>query len=260
VAVVAVDPTSPITGGALLGDRLRMRDLAMDSGVFIRSTASRGDLGGIAHATRGIVSVLDAAGYPVILVETMGTGQAQTEVTSVAHTVVLVEAPGMGDDIQALKAGVMEIADIIVVNKADRPEAQQTAQAIKSVHLHQKISITANKPYTSSEEIDDVATWSVPIIQTSALDGQGITELLDAINAHLHYLHESGQYTVLREHHIRAEVEAWFQYHSKVWLQQKLDYQALETAVKRVIKDNVDPASAAQKLLHAILEEIRNHR
>ena len=135
LAILAVDPTSPFSGGALLGDRLRMRDLITDPGVFIRSMASRGHLGGVAYATRDMISVLDAVGYPVIIVETVGTGQAQVEIASVAHTVVLVEAPGMGDDIQALKAGLMEVADIIVVNKADRPEAQRTVQALRSVHM-----------------------------------------------------------------------------------------------------------------------------
>jgi LAO/AO transport system kinase len=135
LAIVAVDPTSPYSGGALLGDRLRMRDLVMDEGIFIRSMASRGHPGGVAYATRDVALTLDAVGFPIILVETVGAGQAQVDVARVAHTVVLVEAPGMGDDIQALKAGLMEIADILVVNKSDRAEARQTVCALQAV-LH----------------------------------------------------------------------------------------------------------------------------
>ena len=255
VAVVAVDPSSPISGGALLGDRLRMRDLTTDPGVFIRSMASRGYPGGVAHATRGIVSVLDAVGFPVILVETVGTGQAQVEVARVAHTVVLVEAPGMGDDIQVLKAGMMEIADIIVVNKADRPEALQTVQAIKSIHMLHKMPVTTETRAPSSEEID----WSVPIMQTSALDGQGVSALLEAITLHRQYLAGSGQYKILRERHILAEVEAWLQHHTQSWLQEKLDAEALDTAVKSVLSNKQDPASAAQALLRTILGETSKH-
>ena len=129
LAIVAVDPTSPYSGGALLGDRLRMRDLVTDEGIFIRSMASRGHPGGVAYATRDVALTLDAVGFPIILVETVGAGQSQVDVARVAHTIVLVEAPGMGDDIQALKAGLMEIADILVVNKSDRAEARQTVRA-----------------------------------------------------------------------------------------------------------------------------------
>src|SRR5690606_29143236 len=120
VAVVAVDPSSPFTGGAILGDRVRMRDLAGDPGVFIRSMASRGSLGGLAAATSGVVQALDAAGFEVILIETVGAGQAEVDIARLAHTTVVIEAPGMGDDIQAIKAGILEIADVLAINKADR--------------------------------------------------------------------------------------------------------------------------------------------
>ena len=259
VAVVAVDPTSPFSGGALLGDRLRMRDLITDPGVFIRSMASRGHPGGVAHATRGVVSVLDAVGFPVILVETVGTGQAQVEVARVAHTVVLVEAPGMGDDVQALKAGMMEIADIIVVNKADRPEAQRTVQAIKSVHMLHATPSTENIHHTASGVMDTKTAWSVPIMQTSAIDGQGISELLDVITVHQKHLVESGKWQLLRESQIRAEVEAWFQRHVQAWLRQKLDAQALETVVETVLLGKQDPSSAAHALLTLVLGETNKH-
>ncbi|NIW11068.1 MAG: methylmalonyl Co-A mutase-associated GTPase MeaB, partial [Gammaproteobacteria bacterium] len=121
IAVVAVDPTSPFSGGAVLGDRVRMRDLSGDPGVFIRSMASRGSLGGLAYATAGLVQVFDAAGFDIIMIETVGAGQAEVEIARLAHTTIVVEAPGLGDDIQAIKAGILEIADILVINKADRP-------------------------------------------------------------------------------------------------------------------------------------------
>ena len=133
VAVVAVDPSSPFTGGAVLGDRVRMRDLAGDPGVFIRSMASRGSLGGLANATAGMVQAFDAAGYDLILIETVGAGQAEVEIARLAHTTLVIEAPGLGDDIQAIKAGILEIADILVINKADRPGVEVTERALKGM-------------------------------------------------------------------------------------------------------------------------------
>ncbi len=129
VAIVAIDPSSPFTGGAVLGDRVRMRDLAGDAGVFIRSMASRGSLGGLAQATAGVVQVFDAAGFDIILIETVGAGQSEVDIARLAHTTIVVEAPGLGDDIQAIKAGILEIADILVINKADRPGVESTERA-----------------------------------------------------------------------------------------------------------------------------------
>src|SRR5512134_452436 len=133
VAIVAVDPSSPFTGGAILGDRVRMRDLAGDPGVFIRSMATRGTLGGLAASTASVALALDAAGFEIILIETVGAGQAEVDIARLAHTTLVVEAPGLGDDIQAIKAGILEIADILVVNKADRPGVENTEKALRSV-------------------------------------------------------------------------------------------------------------------------------
>jgi len=130
---VAVDPTSPFTGGALLGDRVRMRDLATDPGVFVRSMAARGALGGLAHTTAAVVQLMDAAGYEVILIETVGAGQSEVDIVRLAHTTLVIEAPGLGDDIQAIKAGILEIADILVVNKADQPGVENTERALMSM-------------------------------------------------------------------------------------------------------------------------------
>ena len=133
VAVVAVDPTSPFTGGAILGDRIRMRDLAGDPGIFIRSMAARGSLGGLASATAALVQVFDAAGFDLILIETVGVGQAEVDIARLAHTTLVVEAPGMGDDIQAIKAGILEIADLLVINKADHPGVENTERALRGM-------------------------------------------------------------------------------------------------------------------------------
>ncbi len=156
VAIVAIDPSSPFTGGAVLGDRVRMRDLAGDAGVFIRSMASRGSLGGLAQATAGVVQVFDAAGFDVVLIETVGAGQSEVDIARLAHTTLVVEAPGLGDDIQAIKAGILEIADILVINKADRPGADSAERALRSmldlahpvakVFMHHGTAMTAAPP------------------------------------------------------------------------------------------------------------------
>ncbi|MGC9347835.1 MAG: methylmalonyl Co-A mutase-associated GTPase MeaB [Anaerolineae bacterium] len=248
LAVVAVDPTSPFSGGALLGDRLRMRDLVNDPGVFIRSMASRGHPGGLAHATRDVVTVLDALGVPVILVETVGAGQAQVEVARVAHTVVLVEAPGMGDDVQALKAGLLEIADIIVVNKADRPESRQTLQTLRSARLGAS---------SGASEDEEATAWTVPILETSALEGQGVTELVDAMIAHRDYLKTSRRWEALRARHARAEIDAWVQRHMQALMGEYVDDEEIQEAVEAVVNRERDPASAAWTLVDTLVEHLR---
>jgi len=194
VGIVAVDPSSPFTGGALLGDRVRMRDLAGDPGIFIRSMASRGSLGGLARATSDVVKMLDGVGFAIVLVETVGAGQAEVDIARTAHTTIVVEAPGMGDEVQALKAGLLEIADVLVVNKADRPGAAHTARALEMV-IHQ------NAAHSGAGE--DV--WRPPILQTIALDGSGVPEVLEAVAAHREHLHTSGLWA--RREHVRVKTE-----------------------------------------------------
>jgi len=252
LAIVAVDPSSPFSGGALLGDRLRMQDLAADAGIFIRSMASRGHPGGIAHATRDVVLLLDAVGFPVILVETVGAGQAQVEVARIAHTVILVEAPGMGDEVQALKAGLMEIADIIVVNKADRPEARQTVRALQSAYFG--VTTTGHHGPRADEPLEVVAGWETPILQTAAIENQGLTELVEAIAAHRQYLESSGRWELLRRLHARAEVETWLQRHLMLALEEQVGEERLAAAVEAVLRREKDPATAAQELLAPLLK------
>ena len=171
VAVAAVDPSSPFTGGAVLGDRIRMKDLSGDEGVFIRSMASRGALGGLARATAGVTQAFDAAGYEVILVETVGAGQGEVDIVRLAHTTIVVEAPGLGDDIQAIKAGILEIADILVVNKADRPGVENTVKALRSMlELSYPMRVDAGHHGRGADsgmtDPDPQEGWSVPICQS----------------------------------------------------------------------------------------------
>src|SRR5579864_8479743 len=179
IGVIAVDPSSPFTGGAILGDRIRMQELAGDPNVFIRSMASRGSVGGLAAATRDATRALDAAGFDTIIVETVGAGQAEVEIVRAAQSVVVVTVPGMGDDIQAIKAGILEIADIFDVNKADRPGADQTAAELRML--------------LSLDEHRQERAWRTPILKTNAMTGEGVVALADQLNAHLASLRESGQ-------------------------------------------------------------------
>jgi LAO/AO transport system kinase len=192
VAVLAVDPSSTISGGAVLGDRIRMMDRHADDGVFIRSMASRGRQGGLAWATAGLVHLLDAAGYPLILVETVGTGQDGTDIASLADTVVVVEAPGLGDGIQAIKSGLLEVGDIVVVNKADQPGAEDARRLLRAA-------------FDLAHPRDG---RFVPILPTVGTTNSGILELLTAIDDHDAWLTESGQRIVRRERGARAEVLA----------------------------------------------------
>ena len=181
VAIVAVDPSSPFSGGALLGDRIRMHGVSADPGVYVRSMASRGSLGGLARSTWDVVQVLDACGYDTILIETVGAGQTEVDIARTAHTTVVIQVPGLGDEVQMLKAGILEIADILVVNKADRQGAERVAAALAaSLEL-------ANTPADG-----DGAAWRPPILKTVATTGAGVAELGDAAARHLAFLHSSG--------------------------------------------------------------------
>ncbi len=207
VAIVAVDPSSPFTGGAVLGDRVRMKDLSGDSGVFIRSMASRGSLGGLAQSTAGVVQVFDAAGYEIILIETVGAGQGEVDIARLAHTTLVVEAPGLGDDIQAIKAGILEIADILVINKADRPGVENTEKALKSMlelshptrRLYRHHGTLIAAPVPAGQAGENEQAWIPPIQRTVATDGQGIPELAGEISGHAQYLRANGGW-VAREH------------------------------------------------------------
>lgn len=196
VAIVAIDPTSPFTGGALLGDRVRMQTLSGDPGVFIRSMASRGRLGGLAQMSGAVVELLDAVGFDVILVETVGAGQAEIDIAGLAHTTIVIEAPGMGDEVQSIKAGILEIADILVVNKADRPGASRTVNALRSMLQLGGVTAVGHHGFQGDNGTENAAVkpaeWSIPVVKTSATAETGIDELVDLINGHRQSLQKSG--------------------------------------------------------------------
>lgn len=201
VGVIAVDPTSPFSGGALLGDRIRMRDVAGDPGVFVRSMATRGALGGLSRATFDAAQILDAGGYNVILIETVGVGQDEVEIARTAHTTVVVEAPGLGDDIQTIKAGLMEIADIYVVNKADRDGADQAVRALEA-------KIDLDRATSAASAPTQEQTWEPMVCKAIALDGTGIAELVTAIKAHRAYLVKSGRLKEKEQDRARSGLKA----------------------------------------------------
>ncbi len=204
VAIVAVDPTSPFTGGALLGDRIRMESVSLDPGVFIRSMATRGSLGGLAMATREVCDLLDAAGFDRVLIETVGVGQSELDVAGMADSTVLVMVPESGDGIQTLKSGVMEIADLFVVNKADRPGAEKLqheievalglrkGNAFRRIKAHHGVSLKKAGAAIPAEP-DGPAAWDPPVLLASASQGQGITEILEALDRHCTAMTASGE-------------------------------------------------------------------
>jgi len=201
LGVVAVDPTSPFTGGAILGDRIRMQDHALDPGVFIRSLATRGHLGGLSRSTSDVVQVMDAMGKDLVIVETVGVGQDEIEVSSLAHTVVVVAVPGLGDDVQAIKAGVLEIADVFAVNKADREGADRTVRDLQMMlELRRTVSARpldhdAAHHFAAGRaaEPPGPGEWEPPIVRTVAVKDEGVEELLRAIDAHRAHLEVTGE-------------------------------------------------------------------
>lgn len=265
VAVIAVDPSSPFTGGALLGDRIRMQDLAGDPGIFIRSMASRGALGGLAHQTAGFVTVLDGAGFDLIIIETVGAGQAEVDIASLAHTVIVIEAPGMGDDIQAIKAGILEIADIIAVNKADRPGAENTVRALKVMLTMAQSQIRDGKrmphsapkgkhsldpvkaPVLPTQSID--LQWETPIHAITATEGKGLPGLIADITRHAEYLHESQLWQQKEATRLRRDLDALIRDRLVHRWQHQLDQKKYETVLAEIAQRKFSPIEAVELLL-----------
>jgi len=233
VGVVAVDPTSPFTGGAFLGDRIRMQELSTDPEVFIRSMATRNYSGGIAKATSDAVKVLDAAGKDVVIVETVGAGQSEVEIVKVAQTIVVIHAPGLGDEIQAIKAGLMEIADIFVVNKADRENADKAV-----------IDIQAMLQLNNKEK-----AWRIPIVKTVALTGEGVPQLIEKIEEHRRFLEREKQ---REKAFLKAEMELVEAIKDKVAqsiIEELKKEGKFGELLEKIVKKEIDPASAAEKFL-----------
>ena len=260
VAIVAVDPTSPFSGGAILGDRIRMTDLHGDKGVFIRSMATRGSLGGLARATRDAVRVLDAAGFDIIIVETVGAGQSEVDIVKTADTTLVIEAPGLGDDVQAIKAGILEIADILVVNKADRIGADQTVRGLRAMlelgHPSSRDTFTAhhgqllNSENQASHSQDIVADlWLPPVMKTSAIENEGIVELLEKIEDHREYLAESGTADILHARYIEIELHERLQTALMQRLTTSVPADILQGIIYKINARELDPQSAVEQLL-----------
>jgi LAO/AO transport system kinase len=247
VGIIAVDPTSPFSGGALLGDRIRMRDLSGDPGIFIRSMATRGSLGGLARATADVIKVLDAAGYQTIFVETVGAGQSEVDIAKAAHTTIVVEAPGLGDDIQAIKAGITEIADIFVVNKADREGADNTALALQMILdlNHRSHPSTTLRAGLSPQGPD----WRPPICKTIALRGEGVEAVVEAIEEHAAYLRESGNLQRHERERVEGELRSILTQEMARSFFERLDEAQFDTFIDSIIRRELDPYSAAALLL-----------
>ncbi|WP_433698253.1 methylmalonyl Co-A mutase-associated GTPase MeaB [Nocardiopsis sp. CA-288880] len=237
VAVLAVDPSSPFTGGALLGDRVRMQEHATDPGVYIRSMANRGHLGGLSWATPHALRVLDAAGFDVILVETVGVGQAEVEIAGRADTTVVLSAPGMGDAVQAAKAGVLEVADVFAVNKADRDGARATLR-----ELRQMVAM--------KDRADD--EWKPPIVLTVAAEDEGITELWERVEEHFAHLEATGGLAGRRRARARDEVQAIVLERLRSRLGGLGEEAGLDALAREVAEGRSDPYAAAEALLEEL--------
>jgi LAO/AO transport system kinase len=237
VGVLAVDPSSPFTGGAILGDRVRMQEHTTDPGVYIRSMSSRGQLGGLSAATPQAVRVLEGAGCDVILVETVGVGQAEVEIASLADTTLVLLAPGMGDAIQAVKAGVLEIADVFVINKADRPGADATYRDIQGM-----LSLGERAP----------GDWRPQVVRATAVKGEGIDDVTAAIAKHRAWLESSGHLTVRRERRAAVEVEAIALGTLRARIGSLREGTALTTLAAAVAAGELDPYAAAEELVKSI--------
>lgn len=258
LGIIAVDPSSPFTGGALLGDRVRMQELSGDTGVFIRSMASRGSLGGLAKATAAVIKLLDAAGFETILVETVGAGQSEVDIAQAAHTTLVIEAPDMGDDVQSIKAGILEIADILVVNKADKPGAARTIKGLEMMlHMgpqggtrhHGRIM---DSTAVVQQRAEDEQAWQIPVLQTSALNGTGIEALVDKIVAHGQHLRTTGQWLEREQQRSQREVELLLRERFMARFEAAVSVQERDDLLAAVARREIDPYTAVEKLFEKI--------
>ena len=261
VGVVAVDPTSPFSGGALLGDRIRMNDLATDPGIFIRSMATRGSFGGLATTTREVLDLMDAFGLERVLVETVGVGQTELEITGAADTVLVVLVPESGDAIQAMKAGLMEIADVFVVNKADRPGADRLLREVSTaIHLRTgeaTLSDTGQHGVDRSglgrarppEDCPEDGSWEIPVLRTVAQTGEGVPELVEAVAAHRGWLAQSGNLEARRQARAARRIKDVTERGLR-----RLMWR--DPAVARRLKSGLDAVACGRETLYSVAEGI----
>ncbi len=259
VAVVAVDPSSPFSGGAVLGDRIRMRDLAGDPGVFIRSMATRGSLGGLARTTSGLVQVFDASGFEHIIVETVGAGQSEVDIAHLAHTTIVLEAPGMGDDVQTIKAGILEIADILVVNKFDRPGGKNAVRALRNMlnlverdernRLHHHSPQSPFPDITTRDPEKEGPAWDKPIITTVATRAKGIEKLAQHIATHRNFLQQSNQWTVKETVRLKAEMDALLKDTLLAAWKASMTSEEYQDVLEKLVSRQLSPRQAVARLI-----------
>lgn len=268
VGVVAVDPSSPFTGGALLGDRIRMASVSTDPGVFIRSMAARGALGGLALSSREVADVMDAFGFEQILTETVGVGQSELEIAQAADTTVVVLVPESGDSIQAMKAGLMEIADVFVVNKADRPGADRLVQELE-VMLHMRLGeasggaghhgarmgVGARARERERERVEDGGGWAIPVLRAVAQEGEGVEALVETLDRHAGYLEESGELERRRERRAAERVRALVEreVRRRVWEAGRGE-GILAAAMPALVSGAASPYEVAKRIVHGVLD------
>ena len=238
VGIIAVDPSSPFSGGAILGDRIRMNELTMDEGVFIRSMATRGSLGGMSRKTAEVVKILDAAGKDIVIIETVGVGQSEVDIVKAADTTLVVLVPGLGDDIQAIKAGILEIGDVFAINKADR-------EGVERLHIEIEMMLDLDQNETE---------WRPKITRTIASQNQGVVELVDSIEEHAAYMAKTGLIQKRRFERTRNEIMAMLDETIKVYLKKKVAGSRFEALTDEVNQRKNDPYSAVKAILAEVLK------
>ncbi len=263
IAILAVDPSSPFTGGALLGDRVRMRDLSGDPGVFIRSMASRGALGGLSRMTFALAQILDAAGFEMIIIETVGAGQSEVDITRLAHTTIVLESPGMGDDIQANKAGILEIADLLVVNKADHPMADNTVRALTTMlefahpakmtavdRLHHRLLVFDMLEVDLKQDQAEQGTiWETPVLKTISTRGEGIDEVGKKILEHARFLKARGEWKKREAVRLQEALnDLLLEAFSKRW-RSGIEPETIARVIEKMLNREVSPGQALAILL-----------
>jgi LAO/AO transport system kinase len=243
VGVVAVDPTSPFTGGAILGDRIRMTDVVLDPGVFIRSLSTRGALGGLSRATFDAAMILDAYGCDVVMIETVGAGQSEVDIVRVAHTTAVINIPGSGDDIQAIKAGILEIGDVFIVNKADRPGVERVVGELEAM-----LSLDEDWAHR-----DDPDVWRRPILVTVARDADGVPEVVEAFEDHRQFLDRTGARKEVEERRFESIIEEMMGDHIIGRLRQEVPREEFEALVADVAARKLDKSEAVDRLMERIM-------
>jgi LAO/AO transport system kinase len=258
VAIIAVDPTSPFSGGAILGDRIRMQDLAGDDGIFIRSMASRGSLGGLAAATAGLVIAFDAAGYEIIIIETVGAGQAEVDIARLAHSTIVIEAPGLGDEIQNIKAGILEIADILAVNKSDKPGAENTLRSLRNMLSLSRTNHGLEEHHGQRIAVEDWqeppknGDWDIPILPTVATKGEGVADLIESLDRHLDYLKISGEWQKRESARLSDQVETLLAAELRSRWEAQISQTAYHEVLAQVISRELNPWQAVKKLTKGV--------